>query len=128
MNVKIALVIRAGLISGRMIEKKIRRCPAPSMRAASSMSRGMLRMNCTIRNTKNASVARNFGRISGQYVSTSSSLLNMMYCGMIITWNGSSSVPIIAANRMPTPRNWIRANAYAASAEESTVPITAMTR
>ena len=50
----------------------------------------------------------------------------MMYCGMMITWNGSSSVPIIAANRIPTPRNRIRANAYAASADESTVPITAM--
>ena len=51
----------------------------------------------------------------------------MMYCGMISTWNGSSSVPIIAANRMPRPLNWTRANAYAARAEESTVPITETT-
>ena len=111
MNAKIEQVIRAGRISGRMIDQKMRKCPAPSMRAASSMSRGIWRMNCTSRNTKNASVARNFGSSSGMNVSTRPRLLNRMYCGMISTWNGSSRVPIIAAKRMPSPLNWMRANA-----------------
>ena len=42
-------------------------------------------MNCTIRNTKNASVARNFGRISGMKVFTQPSALNTMYCGTTMT-------------------------------------------
>ena len=66
MKVKIAVVISAGRISGRMTDRKLRKGPQPSMRAASSSSRGRPRMNCTMRKTKNASVARNFGRISGQ--------------------------------------------------------------
>src|SRR5699024_12677710 len=43
MNVKIAVVARAGRLSGRITLKKIRPCPAPSIRAASSSSRGMPR-------------------------------------------------------------------------------------
>ena len=111
MNEKIAQVMRAGLISGMMMAQKMRRCPAPSMRAASSMSRGICRMNCTSRKTKNASVARNFGRTSGQKVSIMSRVLNSRYWGMITTWNGSSRVPIIAAKRIPRPLNCTRAKA-----------------
>ena len=111
MNAKIELVTRAGFISGSMIERKIRTCPAPSMRAASSSSRGRLRMNWTMRNTKNASVARNLPISSGMNVSTRPSRLNTMYCGMITTWNGSSSVPIMSAKKMFRPGNSIRANA-----------------
>ena len=40
MNAKIASVARAGRTSGRMMVTKIRRCPPPSMVAASSSSRG----------------------------------------------------------------------------------------
>ena len=59
------------------------------MRAASSSSRGMPRMNCTMRKTKNASVARSFGTISGRNVLIQPSWENMMYCGTMITWIGS---------------------------------------
>ena len=34
-----------------------------------------------------------------------------MYCGMITTWNGSSSVPIMSAKSTPRPGKLIRANA-----------------
>ena len=42
MNVKIAVVARAGVSSGRMIRQKIWKKPAPSISAASSSSRGVL--------------------------------------------------------------------------------------
>ena len=111
MKVKIVVVASAGVISGRMIRKKIRKCPQPSMRAASSSSRGMPRMNCTIRNTKNASVARNFGRISGSIVFTQPVWENMMYCGTITTWIGSIRVMSIIAKAMLRPQNRSRAKA-----------------
>jgi hypothetical protein len=66
MNEKIAVVTRAGRLSGRMTCRKIAYGDAPSIFAASSSSRGMPRMNCTIRKTKNASVARNCGTSSGR--------------------------------------------------------------
>ncbi|GAA4952255.1 hypothetical protein GCM10023224_41230 [Streptomonospora halophila] len=65
MKVKIAVVASAGVDSGSTMRRKIRTCPHPSMRAASSRSRGSPRMNCTIRKMKNASVASSFGTISG---------------------------------------------------------------
>src|SRR5699024_9947946 len=49
MKVKIAVVAKAGIDSGRMIRQKMRTCPHPSIRAASSRSLGSPRMNCTIR-------------------------------------------------------------------------------
>ena len=66
MNAKMALVIRAGRVSGSSTHRKVRYGPQPSIRAASSISRGMPRMNCTMRKMKNASVARNFGTIERQ--------------------------------------------------------------
>jgi hypothetical protein len=98
MNVKIAVVASAGSDIGMMIRQKMPLWPQPSMRAASSSSRGMPRMNCTIRKTKNASVASSFGTISGQYVLIQSSCENRMYCGTITTWIGSMIVPSMMAN------------------------------
>ena len=111
MNVKIVVVARAGTIIGRMICPKIRACPAPSIRAASSMSFGMPRMNCTMRNTKNASVASSFGTIRGQKVFTHPIWENMMYCGTITTWNGSMIVRSMRAKAGFLKRNSSRANA-----------------
>lgn len=68
-------------------------------------------MNCTIRKTKNASVARNLPATSGTSVSTSSSLRNITYCGMSRTWYGSSRVPIISVNSRFRPANLILAKA-----------------
>ncbi len=74
MNEKIAVVTSAGRHSGRITCRKTPNGEQPSIFAASSSSRGMPRMNCTMRKTKNASVARNFGTISGSGVPTSRGL------------------------------------------------------
>ena len=79
MNSSSATTIMAGLIAGTMILVKIRICPAPSMVAASSSSRGMERINCRIRKMLNAPPPQKYGRINGQNVSTRCSpLLHMM--------------------------------------------------
>ncbi|GAA3771388.1 hypothetical protein GCM10022225_68240 [Plantactinospora mayteni] len=49
MKVKIAVVAKAGMQSGMITLQKVRKGPQPSIRAASSSSRGSARMNCTIR-------------------------------------------------------------------------------
>ena len=67
MNEKIAVVTSAGRLSGRITCRKTPVRAQPSIFAASSSSRGMPRMNWTIRKTKNASVARNCGTSSGRY-------------------------------------------------------------
>ena len=55
------------------------------MIAASSISRGMPRKNCTIRKMKKASTARNCGTTSGRNVFTQPRLRNRMYCGTSVT-------------------------------------------
>src|SRR6476620_5959553 len=85
----------------------------------------MPRMNWTIKNTKNASVARNFGRISGTNVFTNPSLLKMMYCGTITTWIGSMTVTSMIENHIVLNRNFSRANAYAANEHANRLPATA---
>src|SRR5215217_713226 len=82
----------------------------------------MPRMNWTIKNTKNASVARNLGKISGTKVFTHPSALNRMYCGTTTTWKGSIIVNSMMANHIPRSRNLSRANAYAASVQANKLP------
>ena len=52
--------------------------------------------------------------------------LVMMNCGIIVTWNGTMSVPRMTANRAVRPRKRNRAKAYPASEHStrlaSTVP------
>ena len=84
-NVNSAVVTSAGAASGTMIRAKIPTFPHPSIVAASSSSFGRLRMNCTSRNTKNASIARNFGTMIGRNVPTHPKELNRIYCGTIVT-------------------------------------------
>src|SRR5215207_6991910 len=127
MNVKIAVVAIAGPISGSMTLLKIFQWPQPSMRAASSSSLGMPRMNCTIKKMKNASTARNLGKISGTNVFTHPNALKMMYCGTTTTWKGSMSVNSMMANHNPRSRNCSRANAYAASVQANRLPAMAPT-
>ena len=62
-------------------------------------------MNWTIKNTKNASVARNLGRISGTNVFTQPNWLKMMYCGTTTTWNGSMIVISMIAKNSVLNRN-----------------------
>ncbi len=79
-------------------------------------------MNWTIKNTKNASVARNLGRISGTNVFTQPNWLKMMYCGTTTTWKGSMIVISMIANHSVFSRNFSRANAYAAREQENRLP------
>ena len=127
MKVKIAQVASAGPISGISTRKKIRKWPQPSIRAASSSSRGMPRMNWTIKKMKKASTAKNLGRISGTNVFTQPRLLNRMYCGTRTTWIGSMTVTSMIENHSVLNRNCSRANAYAASEQANTLPTTAPT-
>ncbi len=78
-------------------------------------------MNWTIRNTKNASVASSFGRISGQNVSTMPSRWKIVYCGISTACVGSMIVASMNANSGPRSRNRRRANAYPASEQLRTL-------
>jgi hypothetical protein len=62
MNVNRPSVTSGAQLIGRMIRKKIRMCPAPSIRAASSISRLMPSRNCRMKNTANG-VMNNEGRM-----------------------------------------------------------------
>ena len=68
-------------------------------------------MNCTIRKTKNASVASSFGRISGMKVFVKPSCEKMMYCGTITTWIGNMIVSSMIAKKPDLPLNCRRAKA-----------------
>ncbi len=103
-----AAVMRAGVICGKMMRRKISPLPQPSISAASSISRGMPRMNCMIMKMKNA-VPPMRGRSSGQNVLIHPNWLKTMYCGMICTCTGSISVASMAANQKSLPLNWMRA-------------------
>src|SRR5262245_26133823 len=75
-NVNSAVVTSAGTASGTMIRRNTPAFEHPSIIAASSSSLGRLRKNCTSRNTKNASVAKNFGTMIGRNVPTHPKVLN----------------------------------------------------
>src|SRR5829696_2285561 len=76
----------------------------------------------TIKNTKNTSVARNLGKISGTKVFTQPNWLKMMYCGTTTTWKGSMIVISMIANHIAFSRNCSRAKAYAASVQANRLP------
>src|ERR1041385_5033122 len=124
MNEKIAVLTNAGLLNGRITWTKTEYGPQPSMRAASSRSRGRPRMNWTIGNTKNASVASIFGTISGSGVLIQPKCLNSTYCGTISTWCGSNRVPIMMANQKRRNGKRKRANAYAVTRQEAMLATT----
>ena len=105
------VVAMAGVISGMMTRLKICQWPQPSMRAASSSSLGRPRMNCTIKNTKNASVASSLGSTSGMNVFTQPNWLNRMYCGTMITCIGSMIVSSMMPKKMFLNLNFSRAKA-----------------
>lgn len=81
-------------------------------------------MNCTIRKTKNASVAKYFGSIRGVYVLIMSMLRNSTYWGISSTWYGSRRVPIINVKSRLRPANLIFEKAYAVSEQDTRIPIT----
>ena len=68
-------------------------------------------MNCTMRKTKNASVASSLGTSSGQKVFTQPICENRMYCGTMTTWNGSMMVSSMMPKNSFLPVNCRRAKA-----------------
>jgi hypothetical protein len=85
------VVAIAGPISGSITREKIRQWR--SRRSGGLVQlRGDAPDELTIKKTKNASVARNLGRISGTNVFTKPRWLKMMYCGTTTTWMGSMIV------------------------------------
>ena len=65
----------AGQACGTMTEISVRNGLAPSIAAASSISRGIVIRYCRSRNTSNA-LAKNVGTISGSHVPTQPSFRN----------------------------------------------------
>ena len=84
----------------------------------------MPRKNCTIRKTKKASTARNFGATSGRMVLTQPSSRNSTYCGISVTWPGSIRVISIMANQKFRPLKRSRAKAKAAIEQAIRLPMT----
>ena len=91
-----------------MTEIRVRNGPAPSIAAASSISRGIVRRYWRIRNTSYA-LAKNVGTSSGSHVPTQPSFENSVYVGMIVTASGRKIVAIRSVNRRPRPGNRNRA-------------------
>src|SRR6267378_3753320 len=121
-NVIRPAVIRAGIERGRTMLQRNRRCPAPSIRAASASSFGIDRKNWRMRKIENALAMK--GTICTWYVSNQprqgrpaqATLLGLMstYLGISVASPGIMSVARKIVKRTPLPRNLIRAKAYAA--------------
>ena len=92
----------AGIDSGTMTDRKTRNGPAPSIRAASSRSRGIVMKYCRSRKTLYA-FANRWGTISGSHVPFQPSLVKMTYVGISVTWNGRMIVARRMTNRMFRP-------------------------
>src|SRR5215218_6949361 len=116
---KIATATITGHACGRMTEMRVRNGPAPSIDAASSISRGIVSMYWRIRNTSYA-LAKNVGTSRGSHVPTQPIFAKIVYVGMIVTAAGRKIVAIRTVNRRPRPGNRKRANPYATRVHETT--------
>ena len=120
--------VMAGQACGTITESSVRNGPAPSIMAASSISRGMLMKNCRSRNTLYA-LPKKCGTSSGSHVPTQPSLVNSAYVGTIVTCCGRMIVPTRMVNSSALPGIRNRENPYATTTAEltaPTVPINAM--
>src|SRR2546430_10216245 len=99
---KIATAMRAGTACGRTTEMRVRKGPAPSIAAASSISRGIVRKYWRRRKTSYA-FAKNVGTRSGSHVPTQPSFTKIVYVGMTVTANGRKIVAIRSVNSLPRP-------------------------
>ena len=79
------------------------------MRAASSISTGIVLKNCRSRNTPNG-VTR-LGAINAGSESTRPRPRTISRVGTITTWNGTIRVARITRKRAPLPKNRMRASA-----------------
>src|SRR4051812_16176466 len=110
----------AGHACGRMTETRVRNGPAPSIEAASSISRGIVRKYWRIRNTSKA-FAKNVGTRSGSHVPTQPSFENIVYVGMMVTAPGRKIVAMRMVNSSDRPGNRNRANPYATRVHDTSV-------
>ena len=118
---KIATATTTGQAWGRMTDTSVRNGPAPSIAAASSISRGIVSMYWRSRNTSYA-LAKKVGTRSGSQVPTQPSLANIVYVGTTVTAAGRKIVAIRIVNRSDRPGNRKRANPYATSVQDTTTP------
>ena len=102
-------VARGARIDGSTTLTSVPRRPAPSMRAASSISTGIVLKNWRSRKMPNG-VTR-LGAISAGSVSTRPRPRTISSVGTITTWNGTISVARITRNRAPLPKKRMRARA-----------------
>ncbi len=86
-------MIQAGRVSGSITLTKIRRCPAPSILAASSIEYGMARKYCRARKMNSGLPPKKAGTISGSQVSYQPMLLYSWNSGIRPTTPGSSMLP-----------------------------------
>src|SRR3954469_18933159 len=114
--------VSAATDCGTMIERRIRNGPAPSIIAASSRSRGIVRKYCRSRKTLYA-LAKQWGMISGSHVPFQPSDVKITYVGSRVTWNGRMIVAMRTTNSAFRPGKRKRAKPYATSVEETTAPI-----
>src|SRR2546425_3093929 len=91
-NEKIATVVIAGRQRGTRISQRTRIELAPSILAASSKSRGIVRKNWRSRKRKTGPPPNQGGTISGARVSSQPSHLNSRKLGTIVTSQGTISV------------------------------------
>src|SRR2546428_9393215 len=111
----------AGRASGTITRIRIWSSLAPSTRAASESSSGIVMKNCRSKKIVKAS-PKKVGTISGFSDPTQWMRTKKTYSGMIVTWVGSISVASTRMNTICRPRHRIRDRAYATGIEEATVP------
>jgi len=115
MNIDVAAM--PGLAIGMITRSNVRHSPAPSTRAASRYSSGIVTMNCRSRKMENASPSR-FGRISGHSVPVRWKLAHQRYSGTVVICGGNSIMQMITRNTKLRPRHFSFDSAYAAGTLE----------
>src|SRR5688500_9367826 len=111
---------RAGAESGMMIRQYIWNQLAPSSRAASSISRGIVIMYWRSRKMLKGWPKKDW-MTSGQRVLTQPIWVKSRYNGTSVTWSGSIIVHRTSRKRKPRNRKRKRAKAKATSELEKTV-------
>src|SRR5215204_4342664 len=91
----------AGLALGRMIERKVRHGPAPSIRALSSSATGMVLKNCRMKNTPKALAAP--GTMTASSVSNQPNRLRISKFGIMKMKGGKRVRDLLPAERRELP-------------------------
>ena len=115
-----------GQACGRITDQSVRNGPAPSIAAASSISVGIVMKYWRMRKTSNA-LAKNVGTSSGSHVPDPAELHeDRVGRDDRHRASGRKIVAISSVNSRSRPGNRKRANPYATSVHDSSVPIVEM--